>query len=325
MDVAFLKSNDYGIWNDFVEQSPQGYYYDKTWYLDSYGASYKLLVVYENNMIIGGIALVKNEIGFYTNPLLSKYLGVLFCPFKGNKYKVETKKRNIIRKLIPFLNKYKTFNYCFAPSFDTYMPFYWNNYLCTIHYSYQINLEDNSDDKIYNNLYAKLKTEIKSAVKNNFTISNSIDFELFYKVLNDTFKNQGGKAPWKYSQLFRHYSKLKERNAIELNGIFNNDNKLMAVNGLVYDNKCCSYVFNGVNYDLIQKGANELLLYKSIVNKIGISKIFNIEGSMIHPIEAFYRKFNGKRVPYLRIYKDNFINYLYSKLRIKYRKIRYNK
>ena len=68
----------------------------------------------------------------------------------------------------------------------------------------------------------------------------------------------------------------------------------------------------------INSGAIPLLLWHSIKFSSSVTRVFNFEGSMIRPIEYFFRGFGGKLTPYYEITKinSNIIN-LYKKLSFK--------
>jgi len=326
MKARYLDLSEYYEWNLFVDKSPQGSIYTKTWYLNSFDAIYRILAVFNDNEILGGVVLTKNEIGLFSNPMLSKYLGVLFFPFDGNEYMKESKRRNVLKALIPFLKKIRTFNYTFSTEFNSYLPFYWENFRDTTHYTYQIDLLNNDKESLFRGLYSKLKTEIMYAEKNNYRLVDSVAFNDFYFVLEKTFKKQGGDAPWKYDKLEQYVNILKKTKNIELNGVYcNSSNKLIAVAGLLYDDRSCYLIFNGVDYENIKRGANEFLIFYSIVSMLKKSNRFDFEGSMIDSIESFYRKFGGERVSFMHIYNNNLLNYFFAKLRMLYRRVKYKK
>ncbi len=280
MITKCIEEDQYQKWNNFVENSPQGSIYSKTWYLDAFDANYKIFVVTEASNIIAGIIITKNEVGLYTNPLLSKYLGVMYHEFKGNKYNVESKKRKIINLLIPEIKKYKSFYFSFHPSFQQYLPFFWNGYKNTIRYTYWIDLLNKSSDEIFNNCYSNLKNEIKYGQKQKFEYHKNIDFDVFYEILNKSFKRQGSNAPWSHDKIKNYYYRLRNRHVFELNGIANKAGEIMAVNGILYDRQVSSLIFNGIDIEKIERGSNEILIYETIKSKIGISHFFDFEGSI---------------------------------------------
>ena len=87
---------------------------------------------------------------------------------------------------------------------------------------------------------------------------------------------------------------------------------------IVWDKKTAYYLAGAGSGIKINSGAIPLLLWHSIKFSSSVTREFNFEGSMIRPIEYFFRGFGGKLTPYYEITKinSNIIN-LYKKLSFK--------
>ena len=99
----------------------------------------------------------------------------------------------------------------------------------------------------------------------------------------------------------------------------------MAVAGLIYDQHATSLVINGFDPVIMKRGANELLIFECIKFAKAHSKFFDFEGSMLEPIDSFYRKFGGDHRPYYKIYKNNVLNFALEKGIYWYKKLKYGK
>lgn len=193
-----------------------------------------------------------------------------------------------------------------------------------VSFTYLIDLKKNLTE-IESNMNSKLKNAIKNSYKSTYTLDYNLEFNEFNDVIEKTFKRQGGSSPFNKDFLQNFVEKLKEKNAIKLIGI-KNDNNLMSVAGIIYDEHCCSLILNGYDNELIERDANERLIFECIkFAKENGSKIFDFEGSMIHGIDSFYRKFGGVHTSYLKIYNNTLFNFSLEKLRSFYKKIKYGK
>ena len=74
---------------------------------------------------------------------------------------------------------------------------------------------------------------------------------------------------------------------------------------LVWDKKSAYYIAGGSPKEVRTSGAMPLLLWEAIKFSSKVTKYFNFEGSMIKPIERFFRAFGGEQVPYFEITKIN--------------------
>ena len=326
MEIRYLQKDEYYIWNQFIDSSPQGSLYGRTWYLDALNIKYSILVVIHNSQIMGGIVLAKNELNCYSNPLLVKYLGIYFTPFTGfNKYNITNEKIKISNVIIDNIYKIKTFDYFFHPSYDNWIPFYWKGYKQQIYYSYRIDLKSLPSENIFSNFYKTLKTEIKFAENSGLIVEEDIKFDAFYEIHNKSFLRQGGKSPFNKKLLGNYYNVLNETNALKSFGIKDANNNLIAVAAITYDDNCAYLVLNGIDKDLIARGTNELLLFETLKFASTVTSIYDFEGSMLQPIESFYRKFGGIYTPYMRIWKNSALNTMKLKAIDYYKKIKYGK
>ncbi len=316
---------DKNLWDDFVKRSPQGSVFSETWYLDALNVKYKILAVYKNERIIAGIVLTKNEVNTWSNPMLVKYLGVLLENEQKNvSQKIISEQFKILELLIGELKKYKSFDYYFHPNFTNWTPFYWNDFTQQTRYTYRINLK--SANNIESKFHFKLKNDIKNAAKNNIRIKMNIDYNLFYSIINKTFEKQGDEAPYKRERLvdFINYALKKER--FVSFGAYDPKNNLIAVCGLIFDDKSSYLILNGIDIKKHIRGGNALMIYEAIkyFKEKGL-ETFDFEGSMLPGVEQFYRRFGGELTPYYRIWQDTLFNFMKTKAKKIYKKYKYGR
>ena len=67
--------------------------------------------------------------------------------------------------------------------------------------------------------------------------------------------------------------------------------RIHAASYFVYDEKCCYYLIGGGDPELRTSGASSLLMWEGIKFASTVSGSFDFEGSMIEPIERFFRAF----------------------------------
>jgi hypothetical protein len=321
MEFHILKREDHENWNQFVDTSLQGSLFAKSYYLDAIGLPYKIGVLKKNETIKGGIVLSKNEMRLFANPLFAKYLGILLCPIESKYVNRITEEKKIIENIVANLN-HRSFDYTFHPEFQNWLPFYWKGYRQTTRYTYRI-ASLKSVDQIIKNVESRVRKNIRKAEKHNIYIENKISLADFYRINELSFIRQGGPIPFSFSFFTEFYNTLKKHNAIELLAAKDTKNQIHAVCGIVYDNKCGYLLFNGSNPDVANVEANTLLVMKTIEHAAKVTQAFDFEGSMLKPIERFYRGFGGEMTAYMNIWKHNSLN-TFKRFSIKlYKKIRY--
>ncbi len=326
MLLKYLEKEEYFLWNNFVKGSPQGSIFSQSWYLDALQVKYKVLGVFDNNdKLIAGIVLAKNQINTFSNPMLDKYLGVLLKHEDKYSQKIISKQYKALELISKELIKYKSFDYYFHPNFKNWIPFYWNGFTQQTRYTYQIDLNKEIDE-IYGGFHSKLKNDIKNAHKQGVIVKKDIEFDIFYKVIDKTFRRQGSKAPFNKESLEVFSMKVAENGRFTSFGALDLNSSLIAVLGLVYDERVSYLILNGIDIENQIRGANALMIFEAIkFIKAKNIPIFDFEGSMLPGVEQFYRRFGGELVPYYRIWQDNLFNYAKSYAKKMYKKMRYGR
>jgi len=159
-------------------------------------------------------------------------------------------------------------------------------------------------DKIWNGFRENIKTDIRKAEKKLETISNS-DIDTFLYMDELTFKRQGQKLPYSREFVKRLDNVLKERNARRMFFAVDSENRIHAATYIIWDEKSAYYLMSGSNPQLRNSGATSLLIWESIKFASKVTKKFDFEGSIMEPIERFFRAFGGNQMPYFQIMKKN--------------------
>lgn len=321
--LQYLTAADYPLWDTFLDTSPQSTIYGKSWYLQTLQCSFQILVVRKKQQILAGLVLAKNSRKHYANPLLGKYLGVYYTSFSGTSYNQETNRRKVTNVLLTAITNLSSFNYFFHPQFTTYFPFYLQDFESRLRYSYWINLKVQTIESIVANFHSKLRSEIKFAKQQKYQLTQDLSVDAFINICQQTFLQKGAKFPFSKSFLKNYCEQLIAKKALQLNGIKDEQGRVMAVVGILVTPKTSTLILSGFDKKIIQRGANEMLIFHCIQQAKKQSDFFDFEGSMIPAIESFYRKFGGEYTPYLNIYKNSTWEFLLGKLRFWYRRLRH--
>jgi hypothetical protein len=67
---------------------------------------------------------------------------------------------------------------------------------------------------------------------------------------------------------------------------------------LVGDRRTTYYLMGGGDPQLRTSGAGSLLMWEAIRRARAVSQVFDFEGSMLRPVERFFRAFGGRQTPY---------------------------
>ena len=312
MNFRLLNKDDYPAWDKFVDSSPQGSIYAKSYYLESKGCDFTINILEEfigsRNEIIAGIALCQNEFKVYSNPLFVKYLGILYANENFIGSKRNRKRYKIDRMLLDNIKTKSVFSYNFHPNFDNWLNFYWNNYNQTTKYTYQIHFNNHNDFR--ENYTSKVRGPLNNAKRSNLKFAD-ISIKEFCKIIDKSYKSRNTKPPYNRNDLIEFLNKLLQHECFYYKAIVDSKDNVHAAAGIVYDNNSSNLILNGSDPAYRKYCGNTLLIDHMIEFSSNKSKIFDFEGSMHQRIEHFYFGFGGMLIPYYMISKNNFFTKSY--------------
>ena len=118
---------------------------------------------------------------------------------------------------------------------------------------------------------------------------------------------QGCSILIEFSQKFGSCSEERESRKILLGQ--DSQGRIHAVCYLVWNADCVWYLIGGGDPELRSSGATSLVIWDAIKFAAGERKIFDFEGSMIEPIERFFRGFGALQVPYFTVSRSNSLKF----------------
>lgn len=246
-------------------------------------------------------------------PDLSPYQGIWLKYPDGQKlankigYEMEVYS-SLIKKLPKFDHYYQAFN----PSFTNWLPFYWKNFKQTTRYTYIID-ELTCLKTIFNDFKENIRREIRKAER-NLVITNGSDLQDLFSLKCKSYDEKGITFPINFAVLDRVFTYCINIKCSKVFYAHDNEGNLHAGIWIVWDREMVYYILGGADPNFKNSGAMSLLLWEAIKYSSGLGKkSFNFEGSMIEPIERFFRGFGAKQVPYFQISKNNSFLYTVSK------------
>lgn len=311
--VRTLRADEGALWDDFVQASPQGTPFALSAYLDAFAVRHEVMVVEGKDGIEAGVVLARGALGLATNPLFFKHLGVLYAPFAGKPIKQRSRQRRAAAVLIPRLRLVHGFDYGFSPGFDDWVPFHWAGFAQETRYTYRIAATrhgpwlDEADVRVRNDL--------RRAERSGLEFVDQASIETLLSMVAGTYRRQGAPVPFNASRLGLAVERLVAEGIAETAAVADASGRIAAAALMVQDRRAVFLTMTGYA-DAAPAGATTLLIAGLIDRTLARDRVFDFEGSMIAPIEAFYRGFGGELTPYFRIWRPG---PLHSIKRVAYR------
>ncbi len=308
-----LSEDEYDLWDEFVNNSPQGTIFSSILWLKMYGEPFKIFGCFKGQELVGGGAVFEDETAKNTKSLVyfTPYQGIIF---RDNSFmKIPDKisfEKNITFSLIEELEKnyHEIFLYNHWNFIDV-RPFYWHcygragdEYIVTLRYTSLVDLNDIS--KTYEQFDDDTKYEIRKAEKNAIEIVRGNDsFDAFNKLHEATFNRQGIKrTDYEVKLIKRIYDALYSKRLCKLFFAKTKDGVNSAAAMIINDCKRAYYLFGASDPETRNNGATSLLLW-SIFNELhkdGLKEI-DLVGVNSPKRGRFKMGFGGLLVPYMLV------------------------
>jgi Acetyltransferase (GNAT) domain len=279
--------------------------FEQPWWLDCVAPdAWNEAVVRRGSEVVARLPYAaRRKLGLSTivQPTFTQTLGPWFAPLEG-KYarRLEAEKR-LLRQLIEMLPPFDVFRMCFAPTMTSWLPFYWAGFQATVCYTYRI--EDLEDlDRVQHEFQDHVRRGIRKAQRN---VEVDCDFPLdeLLRLDAQTYARQGLRLPHSYDVLRRLDAACAARGSRRILGAVDADGRTHAALYVVWDERALYALMSARDPELQTAGANTLLYWEAIRLAAQVSRVFDFEGSMVEPIEHYFRGFGGRQLPYFCISK----------------------
>ena len=186
----------------------------------------------------------------------------------------------------------------FSPAVINALAFHWAGYRLDVQYTYRLALR--SEEELWNGLRGNIRREIRKA-RRRVEVREDLGLDRFHAIWAKTFTRQGLSAPISLAQLERLDAACTARDARLMAFASDDAGRVHAVSYVVWDANAAFNLLGGADPELRTSGASSLLMWEAILRARDVTDVFDFEGSMIKPVERFFRAFGSRQTPYLRV------------------------
>ena len=283
--------------------------FEQPWWLDAVApGQWDAVEIQKDGDIIARLPYVKTKrLGFSLlgMPDYTQTLGYWINDTGAKNARKYARNKDLVSELVEKLPKGCSIDIALDHTCDYLFPFHWNGFKNQMAYSYRLeNIQD--IDRLWAGFADNIRREIKKAQK-QLTVEEDHSIEDLILMQEKTFRRQGRRLR-DHSELLKRLDQvLDEKDAKKLLCAVDSEGRIHAASYFVFDERCCYYLIGGGDPELRTSGASSLLMWEGLKFASGVSKAFDFEGSMIEPIERFFRAFGGVPVPYWRVTKLNLV------------------
>lgn len=284
--------------------------FSQAWWLDAVCGedSWDVCLIEKGNIIVASMPyFIKSKYGltFLTQPKLTQTLGPWLRGSNAKYSKKLGQQKELLQNLFNQLPKFSYFSQNWNHVNVNWLPLYWMGFEQTTRYTYRI-ASLNDLDVIYKNTLANVKTDIKKAInKYSLCVKTDLPFSSFSELNKLVFKRQSIVMPYTDKLVTSLIEKATARNQAKWFIAQDEDGRNHAGVLIVWDNNSAYYLMGGGDPELRNSGATSLCMWEAIQFASTVTSSFDFEGSMLEPVERFFRAFGAEQTPYFTISKTN--------------------
>ena len=279
--------------------------FSQSWWLDAVcGDGWDVCLVEKNEQVLASMPyVVKRKRGFVTvsQPPLTQNLGPWIRNTNAKHAQKNSREKKLMGLLIDQLPKFARFSQNWHFSRTNWLPFYWRGFSQTTNYTYRLESISN-ENEIWSGFRQNIRTDIKKATNRcGVRVRTDLGIKEFLTLNTKVFSRQGKPVPYTAELVHGLDIAAADKNCRKIFIAEDTDGQKHAAIYLVWDETCAYYLMGGGDPKLRNSGATSLCLWEAIRFASTVTKSFDFEGSMIEPVERFFRSFGAVQTPYHNI------------------------
>ncbi len=292
------------FYRELCETEPSIPLFSQAWWLDAVaGKNWDVVLATKGGQIIGALPFVSRQRwGFrqLTQPKLSQTLGPWVRPTQKSYTKKLAYEKDVLGALADQLPQYDYYGQNWHGERLNWLPFYWRGFEQTTRYTYRLALSEGRE-QLWKGLQQNIRGDIRKA-RDRFGVEvRNASLEEFLELNRMVFDRQNKVVPYTSNFVYGIDAAASSRNARDCLVAVDKDRRLHAGAYVVRGGNTAYYLMGGSDPDLRNSGATSLVLWEAICRQPSDIEVFDFEGSMIEPIERFFRAFGAVQMPYFRV------------------------
>ncbi len=293
---------DNGLWDDFIDNSPQKILYAYSWYLDIVAPRWSALVAIDEQGWLAVLPIpLRPKFGVWVvqQPLFCQILGVFF---RNNEFD-STISEELITRLLSEYRYISTYSGWFLDVSPQPERHHRSQRWCRFT---QVLYLNQNYETLKNNYTADRKTNLQKAQKYNWQVVESADIEPIIAIFKQNHAHQieGGVSENGYNLLRKVFEKLVEKQAVKLFYTLKNNQIEAGAMFALYGSRIV-YIFNAATPTGRQHNARTLLIDKVLQQYAESGYVFDFESPMIDSIGSFYESFGASKSYFEELKQNN--------------------
>lgn len=282
--------------------------FSQAWWLDATAGegAWDVVLVEKGEVIVAAMPYVPRKrygLTLLGQSALTQTLGPWLRETEGKSSTKLAQHKDWLQALIDQLPSFDHYTQNWHYSKQNWLPFYWAGFQQTTRYTYILHaLGDEST--LWQGFQENIRREIKKA-SNRFQLRVRDDLTIDdFLVLNRmTFSRQDMDLPYTEAFVLKLDQACAARQVRKILIAEDEQGRRHAGVYIVWDGNSAYYLMGGGDPQLRNSGATSLCMWEAIKFAAKVTQRFDFEGSMIEPVEKFFRAFGAQQTPYFTVSK----------------------
>jgi len=296
------------MYREFAESEESLPIFSQAWWLDATAGvdNWDVVLATREGQVVASMPYSRTRrygMDVIGQPPLTQKLGPWLRPFSGRNALRLAYEKSLMQELIDKLPPFDHFAQNWHYTCSNWLPFSWNGFSQTTRYTYVLN--DLSDlEKLWTDFENSTRAECKKA-SNRFrlTIRDDLPLDDFLALNRMSFTRQGKDPPYSNDFVRRLDDACTARGCRKYFIAVDEEGRHHAGNYIVWDRNSSYGLMNGADQRFRNTGGATLCMWAAIQFAATVTRKFDFAGSMIEPVERFFRGFGPTQLPYFSISK----------------------
>lgn len=290
-------------------QEPSIPVFSQAWWLDAVaGDAWDVALLEHNGVVVASLPYVTRMrfgLRLLGQPILTPSLGPWLRTGEARSARRLAREKTLLQALYQSLPTYGQYNQNWYCERTNWLPLYWLGFEQSTRYTYRIEQLDDMD-VVWKGFDTNIRTDIRKA-ENKFgvTVRTDCSIESFLALNKKVFERQSMAVPYANEVVMAIHAAATSQQACKLFVAVDDQGRQHAGVFIIWDSNSAYYLLGGGDPDLRNSGATSLCMWHAIQFVATVTKKFDFEGSMIEPVERFFRGFGATQTPYSVITKTN--------------------
>lgn len=300
-----LTTEEYPLWDTLLATSPQRSLFAERWWLDAAtDGGYRLLGCFNDKRLMAGVPLwpvTMLGVPLLRQPPLTPYWGPLLAPLEGKYYARINTEMSLLRAMAKELRAWPDLILQCYPTLGNWLPFHWEGYQQLTCYTYRI--EQFTAEMLDAKLCQRdVRWELQRAQKAGLHIQEMVDPATVARLYAMTMARQDREPSAIIQRVWPRLAEAaRQQGRLLTTAAVDGEGNVHAASAMVWDDRCAYGLMAGGDPSCRTSYAGTLLQFHELQRTAEMGLAFDFEGSMIEPIEHFFRRFGGELQPYLVI------------------------